>query len=395
LGENVSKEFNYKRAWRELARPAFAKLSKEVRDLLDFVIKDCRDCRQGPDLNVPWPDDDLKARFMAIPSRELAVAARTIYFWGHWGHTGLARVKLHGKVVQEVAGSDFDCWEPKQSATAYIKRRLADPWLRKEDFTIEYVKHGSTDCHGATWKFANYADQILNNRLGFDASRKAFPRWQSYEGMLRLHRTGGGGWTNDDVGWATSEHSDKADWIEKNWSQFVDKGDRGAVLQQELVGNDPDRAWFDTDQFMDHKPGTEYGSDELPDLYQTRVVGDLNVLRVIQFNHKVAYGRNGGTHIKRGVDNDHPFCIGVKHMQGDSMYLDPASAPCDACGMPYENHTHETGLLVQAARNISQAELPDVLGKLQELNAERDDGIDGFAFAPSKDFIIEGVTQRE
>ncbi len=38
MGENVTKEFNYKRAWRELAGPAFEKLSQEIKDLYGFVV---------------------------------------------------------------------------------------------------------------------------------------------------------------------------------------------------------------------------------------------------------------------------------------------------------------------------------------------------------------------
>jgi len=395
----MSKEFNFRRAWRELAGPAYEKLSQEIKDLYMFVVTDCRDCHQDKSLNVPFPDAELKSRFEAFSSRELAVAARTIYFWGQWGHTGQAIIELHGKPVHEITGNDFDWLEPAPSVKAYIKQRLGDPWLKEADFNIKYVKFGPTDIYGAYWKFTNFCDQVLNARLGFSNARLGFSaadgqrhcrHWMALTGQLRHHSDECDGWSNADVGWATEEHWAKVQHVRENWADFVKKGRLDDVVIKEVTKDDPDEGWFHTDRFMDHKPETKYNSDELSEFYQPAVEEEFTVLDVRAVNHKVKYGRGYPAKRRDKIPNDHPFMIGRAHMKGDSIFITGHEAPCHACGESLEAHTHETAMLLQPRKQLANAEAATALMRLKALMEERDDSIDGFAFIESPDgFTID------
>ena len=118
------KEFNYKRAWNELAYPRYCQLSKDVRKLFELVQSTCGDQRQNSSLGMDWPDGDLEQRFYHVPSEELARALHVIYGLGHW---------------------DYDKTEGE-----------------------EYVR----DNHGAYWKFQYFAKQSLTER--------GFTNWDKY-----------------------------------------------------------------------------------------------------------------------------------------------------------------------------------------------------------------------
>jgi hypothetical protein len=385
----MSQTFNFRRAWRELAKPAFDRLPQEVHQLYDTVALRGGELKQGKDLNVPFPDDDLRVRFEAIDSHNLAIAAHVLYFWGHWGHTGVVVIEIPGwppHIIEHI--DDFDAFGAKTAANAYIKH-CEETMARfdKKQAKISYGKNGPCDKYGAHWKFTNLADQVLAKRLGCLQEGRGPGSFYVYEGMLRYGRSGN--WT--EVGWATEAQLDLGKHVLKEYDYMVG-GNIGEVLRQELTKTDPDKAWFTTcEDYMDHEPGTEYGSNELPALYESHVAGVLNVLRVTPVNHKVAYGHNGPSRHLGRVPNDHPFMIGPKHMEGSDMVLDPTCAPCAACGMPYSNHTYDTAMMVQPARNLTKDELQAALVTLKDVNEEREDGIDGFGLVKHDEFVIEGV----
>ena len=118
-------EFNFRRAWRELASPAFNALPANVRDLYTSICVRCEGMGQSKNLNMPWPDDEdtqhtdsLQGQLEKIPSDVLAQAAQVIHNYGHWRYDG------------------------------------------------------EGDKTGGHWKFANYIDQVLRVRLG---ARVDFP----------------------------------------------------------------------------------------------------------------------------------------------------------------------------------------------------------------------------
>jgi len=385
----MSSKFNFQRAWREVASPAYADLPEEIIELHERVKLTCGDLTQAEHtLLLPFPDEGLEKAFKAIEPRQLAVATRVINGWGTWSHTGLARVSLRGRVVNVIIADDFDCWSPRNEAEKYVKQRLADPWLSPEEFEIAYVKYGD-NAGGSGWKFANLADQVLNKYMGVDPSKHASPSWKAYEGQLRHHMSNSRGWTNADVGWATIEEMQRAQEL---WAELRDDDQ----LMREMIKDYPTReqAWFTLSRdFMDHEPGTDYDHSELPRLFQRYVEEEFTVTHVSAVNFRVDYSNTGGSHIKRGVENDHPFTIGAKHLQeahGGMLSLDSSSAVCDACGEPYDHHTHDLALFLECRKNLTQEEANQALQRIKELAEEH--GIEGFAFPPSPEgFTIEGV----
>jgi hypothetical protein len=113
------KTFDHRAAWVALARPAIEALPADLRALYDRTAAEAAEMRQGPSLDVIWPETDLRAAFEAADPDVLALAARDVYRFGHWYPSG------------KLAGGGYDL--PGRSA-------------------------------GVTWKFANYADQVLRVR---------------------------------------------------------------------------------------------------------------------------------------------------------------------------------------------------------------------------------------
>jgi hypothetical protein len=116
-------DFNYKKAWSELAAPACMALSEPILQLVGSVLDNANNITQLPDLSVPWINDSLKEKFQKIPDNELASAAHIVWATGHW-HPG------------------------------------ADNWLRPLVRT------------GAYWKFSALADNILRERIKCDARNR-------------------------------------------------------------------------------------------------------------------------------------------------------------------------------------------------------------------------------
>jgi hypothetical protein len=132
------KRFDFARAHAELAVPAYLSLSVEIRQLVELVDGAARDLKQdaGPPGYMPWPDG-LRGRFDAQVSDHLAEASQVVYCYGHWGTK--------------------NCWQQ----------------------------------HGTYWKFSNYADQVLRDRLMLDYKPlfERRDRWHSIgvrDGMLHL-----------------------------------------------------------------------------------------------------------------------------------------------------------------------------------------------------------------
>lgn len=147
--------FDYETAWLEVARPAYESLPQNVRDLLARVAVECAELSQSRDLSMPWPEDsDLRVSFDKVPAEFLALAARVIYFAGHW--------------------------YPGKSANGY-------------------VIHGRE--HGGTWKFAHYADQSLKARLDLPTSNV----FQIHEGVIRVCYSSRDMWSWTEVAPATAE----------------------------------------------------------------------------------------------------------------------------------------------------------------------------------------------
>jgi hypothetical protein len=119
MNENIAKEFDYRTAWREAAKPAFDALDPELKLLLTAVTCVASGLVQNDDCSMPWPDDKgvTKNRFAAFNDKALATASQIVSCYGHWA-------PLHMRSINE---------------------------------------------HGGMWKFSLYCDQVLAKRMNVDS----------------------------------------------------------------------------------------------------------------------------------------------------------------------------------------------------------------------------------
>jgi hypothetical protein len=157
------KDFNHKKAWRELAAPLLMELPLNIKRLVSQVMRDSRGLQQNKDLSMPWPESsNLREKFEEIPTEDLARAARIVWGAGHW-HPG------------------------------------TNNWFRPLMRT------------GAYWKFASYADEILREKLGLDRHSRAKNgcTFELHEGFLRVCVSFDRSWSWYEVALATPENLDK------------------------------------------------------------------------------------------------------------------------------------------------------------------------------------------
>ena len=173
-------QFNYKKAWAELAAPACLALPPNVLQLVGEVLVHSNNISQAPDLSVPWINDSLKEKFQEIPDEDLAKAARIVWATGHW-HPG------------------------------------ADNWLRPLMRT------------GAYWKFSAYADTILRERINLDNQNNTL-FFEIHEGFIRACIDFDRSWMWTEVGLATQTVFKElkriitcADTADKNCLNTLDK----------------------------------------------------------------------------------------------------------------------------------------------------------------------------
>lgn|ERR1700722_9497426 len=175
--------FDYASAHTFLVTPAFHKLSNSVQDCITLTIALAGDCVQGPSLNVLWPENPaLRAKLEALDSRTLAIAACTVWAFGHW--------------------------EPLSNA------------IQK---------------NGIYWKFSNYCDQILRIRL-VGKMVASVHQLAIHEGMLRVCYATIDSFQSVELCWATEENLDKL-------NQF-NVGDSWSSLRRAVVSRDCKR-WLD------------------------------------------------------------------------------------------------------------------------------------------------------
>lgn len=131
-----------------------------------------------------------------------------------------------------------------------------------------------------------------------------------------------------------------------------------------------------SDQYMDHKEGTDYNNEELTELLRPMIAKHFSVLRVDNVNHRI---RNAP------FVKGHPFVIGRKHLENsNTMILDPRCAPCSHCGYSYDHHISDRVALLIPIREMEgdtvdlNEEEAETLRSLDEFFKENK--IDGVAF---------------
>jgi hypothetical protein len=148
-GKKEKYDFNYVLAFCELAWPAYNKLSKDIKDLVLKVSEIAGEVGQDSKLDMCWPkDNNLKQQFEQFENEELAMAARVIYFLGHW---------------------------------------FCKPILCENEETPLFSDVGlKLGCKGAHWKFAHYCDQIIRDRLNISNEGVGRCGLSLHEGMARV-----------------------------------------------------------------------------------------------------------------------------------------------------------------------------------------------------------------
>lgn len=150
------KEFDFVKAWSEVAYPAFLSLPQNIRDLFWETHVKADGIVQDESLDLPWPENDIefKNKFIEISAEELAKASRAIYWFGHWGFNLCSRA-------------------------------------------------------GSYWKFSMYADQVLRNKLWQTETSKTNIEtgWglQVHQGFLRANLSAPNFWVWEEIGLATDK----------------------------------------------------------------------------------------------------------------------------------------------------------------------------------------------
>lgn len=177
----MTKEFRYQRAWAELAMPAFQELTAEMRKLVFTTEVAARELSQLPSLDMPWPSEGnlLQQMFNEEASLPLAKAAHAVWALGHWG-----------------PGDFLDLGDGPMLAFKKELRGFLD--------TAKALQHS-----GGYWKFANYADQILSERLKLERdrrnTRKTGLSFAVREGVLIACWDHSEGYQSTEFGWATED----------------------------------------------------------------------------------------------------------------------------------------------------------------------------------------------
>jgi hypothetical protein len=331
----MAREFNFQKAWEEIAKPNYDQLPQVFKDAYQLVATKYRDLRQNPDLDVDLPDD-VRELVSGQTTLQIAIAAHTIYFWGHWGHCTKATVHYPGVAPKEI---EADMWL-ESAIKDYIKlmNEYGEP---SGEIRTERHHNGPTDGTGAYWKVAKMLDRILRERLK-NVDHSASIR----EGVIRL--------SDERKFWATEEwRSCPLSCQGANWGK---------------VG----------ERYNLHKAGTPWELADLPERYQALVVDDFEIVQGMTVNHK-----------------PHPFVIGPQHFpKGGGLFLgenEMRQAPCAyrerggyRCDLMYDQHTSDRALLLKAKRNLTNKEAAATLFKLKEAIAANGDKIDGFAFVKSE-----------
>jgi len=140
-----------------------------------------------------------------------------------------------------------------------------------------------------------------------------------------------------------------------------------------------DAKWFepDTDRFME--PETD--REKLVAKWRARFAqanAPCSMFDIKEVNHR----------LKAGVDDrvkPHPFVIGSRHFNGNSVYLDPRSAPCDFCKYNFDDHTNDVVMIVGVKDGCDTEPIRAFLAGIADEIAV--DKIDGFCFMKESDKV--------
>lgn len=218
------KTFDYKRAWMDLAVPAYQNLSEHVRNAHHALAPLADACTQAHDCSLRYPTDadklqQVKEILSSLTTEEMA----------------------HGSAIINACGH----WNPSDARTACIARLFL---LR------EYP--------GNTWKISLWMSQEIEKRLGLShRMQDSGSAYRVQEGLLHMTYASKWCWMNRAVGFATEENLTRARKIfredsaqvcrrkddDKRIDAFEHKYER---VKAELVCPEPLRGFVDPAAFM-------------------------------------------------------------------------------------------------------------------------------------------------
>lgn len=193
---------------------------------------------------------------------------------------------------------------------------------------------------GAGWKVANVADQIIRERLNFTGTSA-----QVHQGQLRVIFSSRDCWMWEEFGLAIPENIDK---FRAAHSEGLAFSSRTIEKDAEILAARCGDMW-DTSKYMVHEKGTQYSDEELAQ--ELRIKG-IPVLNIIACNYESP---------NQDRYKPHQFTIGAAHMKGNSMYLDPSSAPCAHCHGDYRDHTHKRAAIFAEKPEV------DIIGRINQV----------------------------
>jgi len=174
-------DHNYKRGWREWAKPQYDELPEAVRQLhMDIIGEKYGVLKQGGDLDIPM-SYGLREVFESFDDETLAHSAHVIYFLGHWASNG-----------------KYSC----------------------------------------SWWFTNMANQVLSKRLGVDNSIKQRGLFlRVHDGLIRLTYSNRDTWQWEEICTATRDHLARCQQVV---DETGDYDDAVRVLKKEFGPVRPD-----------------------------------------------------------------------------------------------------------------------------------------------------------
>lgn len=303
------REFNYARAHREWAAPQFENLPESVKQLWERVVSLTDKLAQDRDLSVPWPAEDLPDGTPSLQDAFLSIPPDV-----------LAKAAF---VINY-----WGHWAHIAAITVVLpsgeQHRFVgndhDPFSPRHEVT-EWVKEHAPD--------DNYT--LVIERAGPDNEKTVGAYWK-FEKLA------------------------KRSMIE-----------RGHVWNEKRIASE---LGYDTEAFMDHKPGTEYSNDEKHTLFVAPLMNFFVPVKVLAVNFKPHPFTIGPRHVAYAADH----CCGILGQEALE------SAPCAArdCNVSYSGHTHDTVLVLRLTRNLTNEEATACLLRVKELMETN--GIDGFVF---------------
>jgi len=144
------KQFNYERAWDELALPAYEALPEKALSMINWIGQQYAEISQASDLGM----DELpgiREMLNAYSLEELSSWSQTVYYFGHWGY------KDEGLNIQ-INGT---YWKVSKLLDQEIARRVFEGEIARNRIKVRnglylWIDNGALNlAYEVKWAFGN------------------------------------------------------------------------------------------------------------------------------------------------------------------------------------------------------------------------------------------------